>query len=89
MGSALSSLKDEVHIEISSQTGKTGQCAQYAVGKWQTSDWTGGPCFNVSVAYTVQSRTDKTKSKRIKGMINEARHISFDENVGQRTNDMQ
>merc|ERR1712190_274980 len=85
--SALSLLKDEVHIEISSQTGKTGQCAQYAVGKWQTPDWTGGPCFNVSVAYTVQSRTDKTKSKRIKGMINEAGHISFDENVGQRTNE--
>lgn len=82
---ALMLLADHVQITVDADAAaKTGACARYAVGDWQSSFWTGGPCFNASVAYTVRNKEQPAKSYRIVGTVNEARLIAFDPDVGQR-----
>lgn len=84
---ALALAASVVSVEISAQEGHRGNCVQYAVEGLQGSNWTGGPCFNASVAYTVQSKTNASKVAHVRGTINEARFLSFGANVGQRWNE--
>eukprot|EP00927_Polykrikos_kofoidii_P049312 TRINITY_DN43386_c0_g1_i1.p1 TRINITY_DN43386_c0_g1~~TRINITY_DN43386_c0_g1_i1.p1 ORF type:complete len:590 (-),score=38.89 TRINITY_DN43386_c0_g1_i1:54-1721(-) len=80
---ALRQLSQLIDITISANDASS-QCVRYAVPGKQTAAPTGGPCFNASVAYTLQSRGNSSLSERVVGTINEARYIHFPRNVGQR-----
>jgi len=85
---ALSLVASRVKITVTAEEGKkSGNCPRYAVGTWQTSDWTGGPCFTVSVAYSIRSKRDPSKTIQIHGVVNEARLIKFTPDVGQKWNE--
>ncbi|CAE8625929.1 unnamed protein product [Polarella glacialis] len=85
---ALSLAAGLAEIGISAQEGvSSGKCVRYEVGDAQSSNWTGGPCFSASVAYSVQSKRDPSKVRQVKGVINEARLMSFAVEVGQRWNE--
>ncbi|CAJ1393668.1 unnamed protein product [Effrenium voratum] len=64
---------------------RSGSCVRYAMPGIQNSSWTGGPCFQAFVSYTIQSRRDPAKMRLIQGSIDEARLMSLPD-VGQRWN---
>jgi len=82
---ALQQALQHVSLKVDAAEGeKAGGCARYAVGAWQTPNWTGGPCFSASVEYVVRNRADPAESRTVAGTINEARHMHFAASVGQR-----
>lgn len=83
--SALALALEHVDLHIEAQEGKkTGPCARYAIGSFQPSNWTGGPCLNVTVSYTVQNKNNPSQARQVSGAINEVRFMHFSENIGQR-----
>ena len=40
---------------------RSGSCVQYAIPNVQNSSWTGGPCFEAHVSYTIQRRGHSCK----------------------------
>ncbi|CAK0881414.1 unnamed protein product [Prorocentrum cordatum] len=70
---ALQQALQHVSLKVDAAEGeKAGGCARYAVGAWQTPNWTGGPCFSASVEYVVRNRADPAESRTVAGTINEA-----------------
>ena len=60
-----------VEVAIRADEKASGTCVRYEVGK-QKAFWTGGPCFEAHVSYTIQRRGDPSKRRLIRGSINEA-----------------
>jgi len=85
---ALRYLTEVLDVNISAdESRRIGNCVRYAVSNSQTSDWTGGPCFNATVSYMVQNRANASQTRKIVGTINEARYISSPHNMGQRVDE--
>ncbi|CAK9054954.1 unnamed protein product [Durusdinium trenchii] len=80
---ALQQALDYVNVAIHVDGARSGKCVRYAIPAVQTSNWTGGPCFEAHVSYTIQRKGDPSKRRLIRGSINEARLMSLPD-VGQR-----
>lgn len=85
--SALQQALEYVDLAIHARDeARSGNCVRYAIPNVQNSSWTGGPCFDAHVSYTIQRRGDPMKRRLIRGSISEARLMSSPD-VGQRWND--
>jgi len=74
------------HLDITlnaTEGAMRGNCARYAVGDWQSANWTGGPCFEASVTYKVQNQYNPIEWRQITGKVNEARLLTYPD-TGQR-----
>lgn len=68
---ALARALRHVDVALRADAGAAGRCVRYAAAG-QSAFWTGGPCFEAHVSYTVQYRGDASKRRLIRGSINEA-----------------